>query len=278
MRLNLRKYKIDFKRIMQLLLMIIIIFPTEILAGISIENALSHLYEAKGGEKYSGTIIVKNSDDKATKVNIYKKDYSFTSDGKSNYAQPGTLDRSNANWITIVPEVITIPANDKVKINYIVQTPVSEDLRGSYWSMIMVEKVVDPRLTDEGADDVSVGIFLSTRYGIQIVTNVGNTGEKKLKLIKTNIKTNNKKNFLVVDVENIGIMFLKAGVYAEFYNNDGEYIGKFSAENKKRIYPNTSVRYKININDVSSGEYQLLVVADGGENALFGAKYTITIK
>ena len=278
MNLNFIKNKNIKTILIQIFFVMLIIIPVNIFAGISIENDLSHLYEAKVEEKYSGIIIIRNSGDQVAKVRIYKKDYSFNSEGKSNYLQPGTLKRSNANWVTIVPQVVTIPANGKVEINYIVKVPISLELIGSYWSMIMVEEIVDSRLTDKNSDDVSVGIFITTRYGIQIVTNIGNTGERKLKFIKTDIEEKDNINYLIVDIENVGQLFLQTGIYAEFYNEDGEFIGKFSGENKKRLYPDTSVRFKININDVPSGKYKLLIVADGGEESLFGSKYTITIK
>ncbi|MEA3500750.1 MAG: hypothetical protein U9R41_07030 [Candidatus Marinimicrobia bacterium] len=263
-----------------LLFIIYIPFSSKVLLGsILIESELFFQDNLNIGERSTGVIRIRNTGEKPAKVNLYKKDYSFNSNGTNSYLEPGTLERSNADWITIVPEKVTIPGNGRVEINYTVKVPFDKALIGSYWSLIMAEQVTNPKLNNKkNNDNVRVGVFVSTRYGIQILTNIGLTGQKKLKFTKTKIKKNVDKEYLFVDVKNVGDQFLRTKIYAEFYDQSGNYIGKFLGEEKKRIYPDTSVRFKIDISKIKNGKYSVLIVADGEEEALFGIKYTLTIE
>jgi len=42
-----------------------------------------------------------------------------------------------------------------------------------------------------------------------------------------------------------------------------------------RIYPGTSVRHKIDLSSLPGGKYMALVVADNGDEYIFGAQYTL---
>ncbi len=63
----------------------------------------------------------------------------------------------------------------------------------------------------------------------------------------------------------------------ELYNTDGVNVGRFESR-QLRIYPGCSVRHKVDFKDIPGGRYKALVVADNGDEYVFGARYDIELK
>src|SRR5471032_2112473 len=115
------------------------ILPAAASAQIAVLSSTVEEKTAVRGEKYTGTIIVSNPGAQPQVARIYQTDYRFAADGTAHYDDPGTQPRSNATWITPQATRITIPANSQVAVPYSVVVPQGDSLRGTYWSLIMVE-------------------------------------------------------------------------------------------------------------------------------------------
>jgi len=225
------------------------------------------------GNSESGTITVRNIGPDSALVRVYQRDYVFYYDGTSDYPAPGTIERSNAAWITYTPTRFYIPGNSEVTLNYIVQVPVIDTLSGTYWSMLLVEPAKE--IVPEQKEGVTVNTVI--RYGIQIVTNIGNTGEKNIEFFDVNLMKDNEKRILLVDIKNTGERLVRPSVWAELYDSTGEKIGIFEAE-VARTFPGTSIRKRMDISEVEPGTYKTIIIADCGEDDLFGLDYTLEIK
>ena len=247
-------------------------------AGVSIMGGLTHqkISNPGPGETYKGSIVIKNSSAEPQEVKIYQTDYEFCFDGTNNYGPPGKLNRSNANWLSFNPHWSIIPPNDTLMVNYTVNVPNDPNLVGTYWSMLMVEGVPksSPQSSQPEKNKAKVGITQIFRYGIQMITHIGDTGERQLKFLETKLIREKERRIFQADVENIGQRWLRPLLWLELYDETGTYIGKFEG-GTKRIYPDTSVRYKIDITDVPNDNYKALMVADCGEDYIFGANYTL---
>jgi hypothetical protein len=121
---------------------------------------------------------------------------------------------------------------------------------------------------------VAVGHVI--RYAIQIVTHMGNSGQRNLKFIDTELVRDDSQRYLSVDLENTGERWLRPTLWAELYSRSGAYIGKFEG-GKLRIYPGTSARYTIDLTQAEQGEYKALVIADCGDD-VFGATYSLVFQ
>ena len=64
-------------------------------AQVSIIGDLSQDHDARPGESYSGSILVKNDTDEPQEAKLYQTDYLFSCLGTTNYADPGSTPRSN---------------------------------------------------------------------------------------------------------------------------------------------------------------------------------------
>lgn len=225
------------------------------------------------GNSESGTITVRNIGPDSALVRVYQKDYLFYHDGTSDYPEPGKIERSNAVWITYTPTRFYIPGNSEVTVNYVVQVPAIDTLSGTYWSMLMVEPTKE--IIPEEKEGMTVNTVI--RYGIQIITNIGNTGEKNIEFIDVNLMQDNEKRILLVDIKNTGERMVRPSVWAELYDSTGEKIGIFETE-MARTFPGTSIRKRMDISEVAPGTYKTIIIADCGEDDLFGLDYTLEIK
>jgi hypothetical protein len=263
-------------------------------AGISVVGELTREESVQPGEKFEGTIKLQNTGETTRQVNVYQTDYVFHADGSNVYGEPGSAVRSNADWLSVSPKRLTIPPNEMALVHYSGQVPAvrklasilndfqleeSPDLVGTYWSMIMIEPAPEtgPENLEDEVGRVKFGIQTKVRYGIQIVTNVGDTGTPKIKFLDKGLTKQEGKTFLQLDIENTGERWLSPTVWVELYNSDGAQIGRFEG-GKKRIYPDCSVRHRAELKDVPAGEYKALVVVDNGDQYVFGAKYDLEIE
>lgn len=252
-------------------------------AGILVIGGLSREKTVNRGEKYEGLIYLKNTGDRANEIKVYQTDYLFFDDGKNFYGDPGSNPRSNAQWLSLGPKRISIPSGDTVSVYYTVNVPNDPELTGSYWSMIMVEPIPEtsPESTLENAKEekqgIKFGVQTIIRYGIQIVTEIDDTGTSNIRLLNKKLIGPGGKKILQFDVENIGNRWLSPFVWAELYNKKGIYIGRFEGH-RLRIYPGCSVRHRIDLTEVPKGEYKALVIVDNGDEKVFGAQYALEIE
>ena len=243
----------------------------EVFAQISVSGSLTREYAVSPGETIRGTIIIQNSQKTAAKAKIYLKDYMFYCDGKSDYDEPGTVKRSNGLWVRFNPTYATVPAREKVVINHLIKIPNKRTLKGTYWSVLMVEEMPDisPR-----SNKRSVGINSIMRYGIQLITHIGETGIRELKFIDSRIADEDGKLILEVDLKNTGQRMLRPMVWVELYDTNGKKVDRFEGK-KKRTYPKTTIRQKVELGILSRGSYSALVVADCGGDDVFGITYNL---
>lgn len=253
--------------------------PSVSTAGVAVTSGLTYEKEAQPGETYKGAIQLRNPGEKPQEVKIYQTDYLFYCDGSTIYGDPGKDPRSNADWITFSPRRLIIPPKGQSAVNYTVNVPDDQSLIGTYWSMLMIEGISFglPEEVRQEKNEITVSIKQVMRYGAQMITQIGDTGTRKLKFLKTKLLKAGGKRILQVDMENIGQRWLRPFLWAEVYNEKGMSTGKFEGR-KSRIYPGTSVRFRIDLSQVPKGKYKALVVADCGGDTLFGATYTFRFK
>jgi hypothetical protein len=263
-------------------------------AGILVMGELTREKTLQPGESFEGTINLKNTGETSCQVNVYQTDYLFYAEGSNIYGKTGTAVRSNADWLSVAPNRLTIPPNQMASVYYTVrvpqiqklastyndfQVPESPDLIGTYWSMVMVEPVpqTGPESIEDETRKAKMGIQTKIRYGIQMVTNIGDSGTRKIKFSDKRLTNQDGRRFLQIDIENIGERWLAPTLWVEIYDKHGAKAGRFESS-KKRIYPGCSVRHKVDLTDVPKGKYKALVVADNGDEYVFGAKYDFGIE
>jgi len=257
------------------ILFFLLLLPlTDCLAGITILEGLSREFKGSHGSKIEGKITLKNNEEVPQQVKIYQTDYLFFANGENLYGEPGSLPRSNARWLTFSPSRLTILPKEAASIYYQIQVPEKLDLAGTYWSMLMIEPFQEN--TPESAQK-GFGIQTVIRYGIQIVTDVGMQPDQKILFLDKKLIAENGRKIFQIDIENIGGRWLSPSVWVEVYDQEGKNTGRFES-NKLRIYPNCSVRHRVDFTEIPKGQYRVLVIADNGDGFAVGAQYDLEVK
>jgi hypothetical protein len=244
-------------------------------SSVAVLGPLAYEHVAAPGQPYGGTLELQNTGDGPADVRVYQSDYFFYADGRSLYGEAGVLPRSNARWVSVSPAQLRIPAGEKAVVRYAVQVPDDASLAGSYWSVIMVEPV-EQSTTESGADKSGVEISQVLRFAIQIVTQIGSSGNVLLGFTRLQLQAVDGLRSLLVDAENTGERWYRANVWAEIYDAEGRFIGRYDG-GTFRMYPGTSARFTADLTGVQRGTYKALVVADCGGDDVFGANVDLVL-
>jgi hypothetical protein len=234
----------------------------------------------KIGGKTEGTILVQNLQQEPQEVKVFQTDYQRFADGNSAYGEPaGKIPRSNAGWITFTPHQFVIPAGETASIYYSILVPQDEKLVGTYWSVLIVEPItkgsLEPPKTEK--DKVVVGVQTITRYGIQMITDIDDTGTRMLKFSNRQVFLHEGRQILQVDIENTGERVLTPTLWIELFDAAGKSSGRLTG-NRWRILPGCSSRFQIELAKVPPGAYSGLLVADNGDESIFGMQVNLSVQ
>ncbi len=240
-------------------------------AQIAMQGKLTHEFVVEPGQSYAGEIVISSTTDSRTGVEITQSDYLFFADGSNVYGEPGSVPRSNVAWISFYASPIIEPG-ETVSIPFTIKVPNDPSLVGTYWSMILITPELPPAETPaEG-----VGIQQRMGYGIQIVTHIGDTGERKISISDVKLLREEEGPVLQLDVENTGERWVRPMAWAELYDEQGSTVGRFESS-QLRIYPGCSVRHRFVLSEVPSGAYKALVVFDNNDEYVWGAQYDLDL-
>lgn len=246
-------------------------------AGIVVIGNLARSNTIKPGDSFEGVIFLKNTDPQPADVRVFQTDYLSHADGSNEYGDAGTTIRSNANWITITPTRLKLAAGETQPIRYKGKAPADLKLRGTFWSMIMVEPNSAPAIQPDGkTNQVAIGLQTTIRFGIQIVTEIGTGAPASLKVADKRLVRAGAKRALQLDIANDGERLLIPAVTVELFDQGGASIGRFDA-GRARIYPTCSVRAGVDLTDVPLGKYTAMVLLDSGDAEVMGAQYELEI-
>jgi hypothetical protein len=246
-------------------------------AGVVVIGNLARSADVSPGEDFQGLILLRNPDNQPADVRVFQTDYLSQADGSNAFGEPGTTPRSNADWLTVTPSRLKLAPGETQTIRYRGTAPADKSLRGTYWSMIMVEPNTAPAITPDGkVGQVSVGLQTTVRFGIQIVTEIGKDIPGSLKILDRRLTRDETGRHLQFDIGNDGERLLIPTTTVELFDSQGVSVGRFDA-GRARVYPSCSVRAKVDLSKLPVGKYAAMVVLDSGEAEVMGAQYDLEI-
>lgn len=247
-------------------------------AGLSVIGNLAHSSTIKPGDGFEGVIFVRNTGSEAAEAQVFQSDYLSQSDGAALFGEAGQGPRSNANWITVSPTRLKLAPGETQPVRYQGRAPNDAKLRGSYWSMIIVEPNAAPAITPEGKPDtVAIGLKTTVRFAIQVVTEIGKTGTRSLQVLDKCLVKEDGKRLFQLDIVNDGERLLVPAIGVELFDTKGASRGRFDA-GRKRIYPSCSARARVDLTDLPSGKYVAMVLLDNGDAQVMGAQYELDLQ
>lgn len=224
------------------------------------------------GERYEGSVLVRNASTVAQSVRVYQSDYTFFADGTSHFDAPGTSARSNAQWIKPSVSTLVIPPSSDVAVTYVVTVPAADSLRGTYWSALMIEGEVTPPAITSGRQ---IGLGAVVRYAVQLATHLQATGSHKVRLANQRLVVDSSgARSLELDVANIGERAYRPALWVELYDATGAQRAKVQQQ-RGLLYPGTSLRQHFAFGDLAPGSYKAVVFADTGDDEVLAAQYKL---
>jgi hypothetical protein len=245
-------------------------------AQVVVRSSLAMDAEAAPGETYQGTIELYNQDDTLRSAEVSLRDYLFTDEGSTQYADPGSHERSNAPWIEFGSSVVTVPPNEETEVQYEVRVPETVDGNaptGTYWSMLMVR----PLGQGTGpSPNQGVAVRQIRRYGIQVATHMQGSSGPALEVRSAEVADEEAQPTLNVSLENTGTRLASVSVLLELYDEAGSLVRE-EETSARRLYPGTSAQYQVPLGEVEAGQYEALLVLRPDPGQARGVQYTIEL-
>ena len=246
-------------------------FSLSSFASIEVLGSLKHVENGKPGDIIKGEIKIQNNDNTDQEVKVYQTDLLYNLQDNTFYDEPGSNKRSNAHWIQFSPKSVILKGKEVRTIQYEITIPKDDSLKGTYWSVLMVEGVVPIDPNQKG--DLSIRTV--TRYAIQVVSEIADKGKGSLKFMEPTLIKEGTKLFLAVDLINNGDHYIAPDVSIELFDDKGVSIRVINAS-KKGLYPTTSTRFRFDLEGIPGGKtYQAMIVAAGLDNDVFGLEYPL---
>ena len=106
---------------------------------------------------------------------------------------------------------------------------------------------------------------------------VGDTGVRSVLFGDVTVRKEGDGFVLSADVENTGERALLITPKVELYDPRGHKAGAFESP-PGHVLPGCSFRFPVVLTDVPAGDYTAVILADGGFDALFGARHPIRLE
>jgi hypothetical protein len=241
---------------------------------------MSNLVEertANPGDRYGGKITVKNMSGERQTARIYQTDFRFAADGTSHTDDPGSSARSNAPWVHPQMTRVSIAPGAEATVPYSVDVPQSDSLRGTYWSMIMIESTDAPAtaLASAQRGQPAIGISSVVRYAVQVATHIGGTGSRAVQFADVSAAKNGEGAATVeLTVVDAGERGYRPTLWIEVYDATGALRAK-GKQSRGLLYPGTSLRQHFDLGALASGSYKTLIFADTGREPVVAAQFTV---
>jgi hypothetical protein len=245
--------------------------------SVQLASPLRQVLSVAPGGSYKGEIVLVNGGNQAATVQVSQVDFLPTEEGVG-YPEPGSLPRSNARWFEVSPGDVQIPAGEEVVVPYSIKVPNDPSLAGSYWSMILLTPSDAAGVQETQEGEVQTTVRTQFRYGVSVVTNLGDSGESGLSFENPQFvrPEDGAATHLQVSLQNTGERLLSPEVQLELYDESGAQVDRLEAQ-AERIFPGGSVRQDFELGTLAPGAYTAVVIADAGGEAVFGTRYTLNV-
>lgn len=229
----------------------------------------------KPGEKRQVSLTLFNDRDTEEQVNLSLVDYGCNSEGQHFFGDlPEKAMRSNISWVHLGQDRVKLAPQERRAIYYVIEVPKDSSLKGSYWSVLLIEptEILNAENLEKGQFKVNVKI----RYAHHIVTNIGE-GTTALKLFKKEIKEIEGKRYLCIHVLNEGDQFFVPSLTLKLYDRKGV-LKKTLETQTERLYPGNPQSFLVDIGDLTEDELRNelsgFVLFDAKGDHVFGDRFT----
>jgi len=144
-------------RIIFLVLCAVGILTGEARAQLFLEDG-KKILAVSGGDHLNGSLLIHNTSSAPADVRVYWEDFEYQPpyDGTKNFLPAGTAPSSASQWVSFSPQIFTLPAFGRQRIDYTVTVP--SQIQEGHYGVLFFERNSDSLKNQEG-------ITLVTRVG-----------------------------------------------------------------------------------------------------------------
>lgn len=241
-------------------------------ATITVVNGMTHEYNAGNGSVFNGEVIIKNLGKTPARVLFYKNDLKHTCQGETQFVEAVDNKRSVCKWIEVSNNEITLNPEEEITATYRLTIPKEGNFDGSFWGCIMVEEA---EALDTSNRQKGIRVRSLIRYAVQIVANFAKQ-DKNLDILTPSIDSTDVGMVMNVNINNTGNTLMTPVVVLELYDDLGTVIKRIEVPTQK-IYPDMCKNFQLELNGVPKGKYTGVLVADCGEEEIYGLNVTVDL-
>jgi hypothetical protein len=240
-----------------------------------VKNNLVQIISASPGQEIPLKITLGNDSDKESLYHCSLCDYQSNSTGESFYLPANSLPRSSTSWIQLSNETFSLPPRGDQDLYGTIRVPNDSKLKGSYCSILLIEPEEAHPLHTPPPGEEGITLLVKIRYACQLIINIG-AGEVRLKIEKQAIALMDNSQKLTIDVVNNGEVYIAADVALKLFDKQGQFINELKA-GMQRLFPGSSTRCIIDINDLKKGDYIGFLLLDAGQGQVFGERISFAV-
>lgn len=237
--------------------------------NIVLVSDMTTAHSAAPGSVVRGVLEVRNTGEVSETLSVTLKDFATRAPDTRDILQSDTTDRSLGSWLTLEQDALTVPPGQLRSIPYQIQVPDQPDLAGSYWTILMLEEGSTPTIATAG----SMSLLQRSRIASRVLVNVSG-GSRVVTFTASGIEQQGAGTVFYTDIENTGTTALPLAPKLELYDQRGRKQATYQGQ-QATLYPGSSWRYSIDLTAAPPGDYTAILIADGGEGALFGARHPV---
>lgn len=248
--------------------------------AVEVIGELTRIISIVPGGEHEGKIVIKNNSDLPEDIRITQSDYMFSAEGGGVFGKPGSESRSNALWIAVTPDHVTLSSQEKTSIAFRIKVPSKNTLKGTYWSLINVDPIPEGTLEPfrkETTDQLRIGLQTVIGYGVQIITNVGDISGGSLQFSNPELILKDPDYIFMLNVGCTGDSMLIPDTWMDLYDSKGGHVKKVTG-GAFFVYPGCSRTLKLPLGKLEKGLYKALLIADCGNDQVFGGQYELEIR
>jgi len=251
----------------RIILIFLLLLTTSLNANFFVQDEWTKVFNVSSGTSHRGTINIVNDSSDIVVVRVTQSDFIISDEDEDIYPEPGSYQRSNANWITVQSH-ITLQAQQDYLLPFTIDVPRNPGLSGSYWSIIFIEEV--SALSETNPDIFQINL----KYAIQVITTIISTESIDLSVESISYISSTRSDVpsgesISLRLKNTGNSWVEANIKVDVYNDNAVFIGSFSLD-KNRIYPGFSRQIYVPLRLRLHMNYHAIIVIDAGDGHIFG--------
>jgi hypothetical protein len=235
------------------------------LYAFGVEPARIELSIPAGRQKGKMVTIDNSKSDEPLHIKAYVQDIMYLPDGTINFPASGTTEWSCANWVSIIPDEVDIPAGKTQAVRITVSMPI--EAKGGYYAVVFFES----------SPTHIQGLGINFRLGVLLDLGVTNTEIRKAQLVNIFFL---KPKQIEVDIFNEGNVLIRPKGSIKILGAQGKRIKQLDFNSQRLgVLPKTLRKFYLElIEPLNAGKYRLKAEVDYGTKYLLVGELPIEIE